>query len=93
MAYLEALDMSPTGSKKCDVSFVRRPARAVYAAIAAVRIPKAPPALVVLILPVKSPAAKQKKVTVKKPNNDIKATDDFRLARKKMKVTIPHAER
>lgn len=71
-------------------------------------IPKAPPAFVTFSTPEKKPAAlfismdpfvvnddtyRSQKVTSRKKNREIKAIEDRRQAMRKIKVTIPHAER
>lgn len=74
-------------------SLVNRPAKAVYPAMAAVKIPNAPPALVTLRMAVNSPAERRTKVTIRKKKRDERATEDLNVARKKIRVTTAHAAR
>lgn len=65
----------------------------MYPAIAAVRIPKAPPALGRAAMFVNSPAASRMKVMSRKKNREERAIEDLNVARKKIRVTIAHATR
>jgi hypothetical protein len=57
----------------------------------AVRIPKAPPALVEFTPPPKNPAVRHQKVMSRKKKSDASATEDFRLATRNINVTILHS--
>lgn len=63
------------GMVKNEVSFVRRPAMATYMAPRPAAIPKPPPTLVIMVLPVMSAAARMKKVMTTRAKTATRATE------------------